>query len=149
MASQSGKVTVSVSSRVSHVDLIHAISDQIATLVGFAEDEVLNVGLAVREATINAMKHGNGMDPRKQVRVVFEFDEHGMSVAVRDRGNGFDPNRVADPTEPENLFRPNGRGILLMKAFVDRVEVHRDQGRGAEVLLFKGLRRGRRRQRRE
>ena len=149
MVSQPGKVTVSVSSRVSHVDLIHAISDQIAMLVGFAEDEVLNVGLAVREATINAMKHGNGMDPRKQVRVVFEFDKGGMSVAVRDRGRGFDPNRIDDPTEPENLFRPNGRGILLMKAFVDRIEVHRDHGRGAEVVLFKDLQRGHRRQRRE
>ena len=135
----SGKVTVSVTSRVVHVDLIHAISDQVAALVGFDGDEVLNLGLAVREAAINAIKHGNGMDPRKKVRVIFEFDQGGLSIAVQDRGAGFDPDRVVDPTLPENLLQTSGRGLLLMRAFVDRVEVRGpDNGKGAEVLLFKG-----------
>jgi len=132
-----GKITVSVASRVANVDLIHAISDQIATQVGFDSDEILNLGLAVREAAINAIKHGNGLDPKKMVRVVFEFDDDGMSIAIRDRGKGFDLNAVADPTLPENLFLPSGRGVLLMKAFVDRVEVHREHGKGVEVCLFK------------
>ena len=135
----SGKITVTVASRVAHVDLIHAISDQVAALLGFGGDEILNLGLAVREATINAIKHGNGLDPRKRVRVVFEFNGHGLSVAVRDRGKGFDLNAVADPTLPENIFQSSGRGILLMKAFVDRVEVHGEGKKGAEVCLFKGL----------
>lgn len=138
----SGKITVSVASRVAHVDLIHAISDQIAALIGFEGDDVLNLGLAVREATINAIKHGNRLDPRKRVRVVFRFDKEGMSVAIRDRGAGFDMNAVADPTLPENLFQSSGRGILLMKAFVDRIEVHEHDGKGAEVLLVKSLRNG-------
>jgi len=136
----SGKITVSVASRVGHVDLIHAISDQVAALVGFDNDEILNLGLAVREATINAIKHGNGLDPKKRVRVTFTFDDDGLEVAIRDRGKGFDPNSVADPTLPENLFQPSGRGVLLMKAFVDRVEVHGQDGKGAEVCLFKGRR---------
>jgi len=132
-----GKITVSVASRVAHVDLIHAISDQVAALVGFDGDEVLNLGLAVREAAINAIKHGNGMDPRKKVQVVFEFDERALTIAVRDRGRGFDPDAVADPTLPENLLQTSGRGILLMKAFVDRIEVHGGNGKGAEVCLYK------------
>lgn len=137
----SGKITVSVASRVAHVDLIHAISDQVAALVGFDGDEVLNLGLAVREAAINAIKHGNKMDPRKKLSVVFEFDEEGLSIAVRDKGQGFDPDAVVDPTLPENLLQTSGRGILLMKAFVDKVEVHGgENGKGAEVLLFKCLR---------
>src|SRR5262245_57067080 len=136
----SGKITVSVASRVGHVDLIHAISDQVAALVGFDNDEILNLGLAVREATINAIKHGNGLDPKKRVRVTFTFDDDGLEVAIRDRGKGFDPNSIADPTLPENLFQPSGRGVLLMKAFVDRVEVHGQDGKGAEVHLFKGRR---------
>ncbi len=137
----SGKITVSVASRVAHVDLIHAISDQVAALVGFDGDEVLNLGLAVREAAINAIKHGNKMDPRKKLSVVFEFDEEGLSIAVRDKGKGFDPDAVVDPTLPENLLQTSGRGILLMKAFVDKVEVHGgENGKGAEVLLFKCLR---------
>jgi len=140
--SASGKITVSVASRVANVDLIHAISDQVATLVGFDTDEILNLGLAVREATINAIKHGNGLDPRKRVQVTFEFGEQGMTVAIRDRGKGFDLDAVADPTLPENLFQPSGRGLLLMKAFVDRVEVHEHEGKGAEVSLYKGLRNG-------
>src|SRR5262245_62929913 len=100
-----GKITISVASQVSHVDLIHAVSDQVAALVGFSGDDVLNLGLAVREATINAMKHGNGMDPGKTVRVVIEFDQKGVSVAIKDKGRGFDPNAVADPRLPENLLR--------------------------------------------
>src|SRR5215510_11056469 len=114
-----GKITISVASKVAHVDLIHAISDQVAALVGFDGDEVLNLGLAVREATINAIKHGNRMDPRKRVSVVFEFDAQGLRIVIRDRGPGFDPEAVADPTLPENLLQTSGRGILLMKAFVD------------------------------
>src|SRR5262245_59256458 len=130
----SGKITVSVASRVAHVDLIHAISDQVATLVGFDGDEVLNLGLAVREAAINAIKHGNRMDPRKRVSVGFEFDDKGLAIAVRDRGAGFDPATVADPTLPENLLQTSGRGILLMRAFVDRIEVHgTENGKGSEV----------------
>ena len=122
------------------MDLIHAISDQVAALVGFGADEILNLGLAVREAAINAIKHGNRLDPRKRVRIVFEFDSHGMSVSIRDRGQGFDENAVKDPTLPENLFQSSGRGLLLMKAFVDKVEVHGKNGKGAEVHLYKGLR---------
>jgi serine/threonine-protein kinase RsbW len=132
-----GKITVTVASRVAHVDLIHAISDQVAAMMGFDNDEILNLGLAVREAAINAIKHGNGMDPKKRVRVTFTFDDEELCVAVRDRGKGFDPNNVADPTLPENLYQPSGRGVLLMKAFVDRVEVHGQNGKGAEVFLFK------------
>lgn len=132
-----GKITVSVASRVVHVDLIHAISDQVATLVGFDNDEVLNLGLAVREAAINAIKHGNRMDPKKKVSVVFEFDERHLMISIRDRGEGFDPGNVADPTLPENLLQTSGRGILLMKAFVDKVEVHASNGKGSEVCLYK------------
>ena len=122
------------------MDLIHAISDQVAGLVGFDADEILNLGLAVREAAINAIKHGNHLDPRKRVRIVFTFDDHGMSVTIKDRGKGFDVNAVKDPTLPENLFQSSGRGLLLMRSFVDKVEVHGDNGKGAEVYLFKGLR---------
>lgn len=134
---RSSKVTVSVRSRVAHVDLIHAISDRIAALVGFTGDDLMNLGLAVREATINAMKHGNGMDARKTVRVVFDFDDEGLSVSIRDRGHGFDVEDLPDPTLPENLFRPTGRGVLLMRAFVDRVDVRRNGSKGTEVCLFK------------
>lgn len=138
----SGKITVSVASRVVHVDLIHAISDQIASMIGFGGDEVLNLGLAVREATINAIKHGNRLDPKKRVRVTFRFDKDGISVTIKDRGRGFDMNAVADPTLPENLFHSSGRGILLMKAFVDKIEVHGEDGKGSEVRLVKSLRNG-------
>jgi len=122
-------------------EFVYAEVHLFAALVGFDGDEVLNLGLAVREAAINAIKHGNKMDPMKKLSVVFEFDEDGLSIAVRDKGKGFDPNAVVDPTLPENLLQTSGRGILLMKAFVDRVEVHGgENGKGAEVLLFKCLR---------
>lgn len=140
MTTTPGKITVTVASRVAHVDLIHAISDQVAAMMGFNGDEILNLGLAVREATINAIKHGNGLDPKKRVRVTFTFDHDGLEVAIKDRGKGFDPNNIVDPTLPENLYQPSGRGVLLMKAFVDRIEVHGQNGKGSEVCLFKGRR---------
>ena len=108
---KSGRIILSVKSRVEHVDLIHAISDQVATHVGFEGDALMNFGLAVREAVINAMKHGNLMNPRKSVRVVFDFGDDGMSVSIKDRGRGFDPENVADPTLPENIYRSSGRGV--------------------------------------
>lgn len=146
---KSGRIILSVKSRVEHVDLIHAICDQVATLVGFEGDELMNFGLAVREAAINAMKHGNLMNPRKSVRVVFEFGDDGMSVSIKDRGHGFDPENVADPTLPENIYRSSGRGVLLMKTFVDRMEVRNGNGKGTEVCLYKLVREPSTQERRE
>lgn len=129
-------------SEVQHVDLVHNVCDRISAMVGLDESDTLNLGLAVREATINAIKHGNRMDARKKVRVSFRFDRKEVSVTVHDSGEGFDPAATPDPTLPERIHRPNGRGFLLMRAFVDRVEVDSRKGKGSTVHLVKQVPRG-------
>lgn len=100
----------------------------------FPDRDVFGVRLALEEAIVNAIKHGNRMDPDKQVKVVCRVDRDSIFVEIEDEGPGFDPGDVPDPTAEENLERPCGRGIMLMRAFMNRVEY---AGRGNRVILEK------------
>jgi len=88
----------------------------------FPARDVFGVRLSLEEALVNAIKHGNGMDPAKQVRVSCWINEQLVRIEIEDEGPGFTPEEVPDPTAEENLERPCGRGIMLMKAFLSRVE---------------------------
>jgi serine/threonine-protein kinase RsbW len=93
------------------------------------------IELALREALANAVLHGNREDSEKKVHVRCECDAaSGISLVVRDEGPGFDPEKVPDPLAPENLDAEHGRGILLMKQFMD--EIHYERG-GTEVHMHK------------
>ncbi len=124
-------------SDVKLVDLVHAATEKMAEFAGFDPDDALNVGLAVREAVINAMVHGNHQDPALKVRVTLKVGRRGLQAKVSDEGNGFDPNNSPDPTAEENLLNTSGRGLLLMKAFVDDVRFRRRASRGMEITLIK------------
>lgn len=89
---------------------------------GFAPRDVFGVRLALEEALVNAIKHGNKMDPTKNVRVRWRLDSEHIHVSVEDEGPGFDVSQVPDPTEEENIDKPGGRGIMLMRAFMSLVE---------------------------
>jgi len=119
------------------IDLAHAASESLAGLAGLDEDDALNMGLAVREAVINAMVHGNRSRADRSVTVLFEATAGSLRVKVRDQGAGFDPASTADATAEENLLRTSGRGLLLMRAFVDEVEFSRSDDGGTEVTLVK------------
>lgn len=102
---------------------------------GFSSRDVFGLRLAMEEALMNAIKHGNGYVREKRVRVVFELaDGETATVRVTDEGPGFDPGDVPDPTLDENLERPGGRGIMLMKNFLDEI---RYEGRGNVVMMRK------------
>lgn len=91
--------------------------------------------IALREALANAVFHGNHGDPRKKVFLSCSLShERGMLLSVRDQGTGFDPDEIPDPRRHDRLFLHHGRGLLLMRSLMDRVE-HRNGGR--EVVLFK------------
>jgi serine/threonine-protein kinase RsbW len=100
----------------------------------FPPRDVFGVRLALEEALVNAIKHGNGMDPNKSVRIQWRIDPESVCVEIEDEGPGFIPAEIPDPTAEENLERPCGRGIMLMRSFMSRVEY---QGRGNKVLLEK------------
>ena len=130
-------VKLVISSEVRLVDLVHAASERMAALAGFDDDDSLNVGLAVREAVINAIIHGNREDPALKVNVTISAASDGLRARVWDQGEGFDPGAEPNPTEGENLLKSSGRGLLLIRAFVDEVEFRRRKGRGTEVVLVK------------
>lgn len=100
----------------------------------FPPRDVFGVRLALEEALVNAIKHGNAMDPGKQVRVECDIDPDFLRVVIEDEGPGFDVTDVPDPTADENLDRPCGRGIMLMRAFMTTVEYN---STGNCVLLEK------------
>ncbi|MBO51251.1 MAG: anti-sigma regulatory factor [Planctomycetaceae bacterium] len=93
----------------------------------YPDRDLFGVRLALEEALVNAIKHGNGMDPSKQVRVDCTFDEDRVTIVIEDEGPGFDVGNVPDPTSEENLDKPGGRGIMLMRSFMSRVE-YNDSG---------------------
>lgn len=101
---------------------------------GYCQDATFAIKLALEEAMTNAVKHGNGNDPSKRVTVRFAVDKDQAVIIIRDEGNGFDPGGIPDPTCPGRLTLPTGRGIMLMRAYMDEVR-YRDDGR--EVYLVK------------
>ncbi len=102
--------------------------------------EVFSIKLALEEALINAIKHGNQMDRAKKVRVLYRVTPHRFEVEVLDEGPGFDPGDVPDPTAVENLERPCGRGLMLMRHYMSEVVY---KGCGNSVAMSKVLRNGR------
>ncbi len=95
--------------------------EQALQSVQFPETEIFAIKMAVEEALVNAIKHGNQMDPEKSVRVVYNAHSERFDVRITDQGPGFDPADVPDPTAPENLERPCGRGLLLIRYYMTEV----------------------------
>ncbi|HXG33675.1 MAG TPA: ATP-binding protein [Bryobacteraceae bacterium] len=114
---------------------------RVAQEIGFPEEELHRLGMAVRETVVNAVVHGNRYSAHKKVRLqIFKAPDH-ISVTVADEGNGFDLASLPDPLAEENLLQQSGRGILLIRAFVDKFEMRRLVPRGTEVKLVKYLNR--------
>jgi serine/threonine-protein kinase RsbW len=123
------------------LDLVQVVSDHIGRDVGLDDDAVHWVGVAIRESVINAIKHGNQNDTRKRVFVEFEtapvVGSGELKIRVRDQGPGFDPDHLADPLAPENLLKASGRGIFLIRSFMDDVTLQRAPEGGMEILMTK------------
>jgi serine/threonine-protein kinase RsbW len=122
------------------LDFVQVVSDHIARRVGLDEDSLHWVSVAIRESVINAMKHGNQNDSSKHVFVDFETtagSAPALSIRVRDQGSGFDPEEVADPLAPENLLKSSGRGIFLIRSFMDDVQLQRAPEGGMEIRMLK------------
>lgn len=102
-----------------------AVQERIVNLMeqqNFPMRAVFGVRLALEEALVNAIKHGNRMDPDKKVRVLCQICEIKVRIEIEDEGEGFDPSDVPDPTDEENLEKPGGRGIMLMRSFMNLIE---------------------------
>jgi serine/threonine-protein kinase RsbW len=102
----------------------------------FSEDDTFAVHLALEEAFINAVKHGNKMEPSKAVRVDYAVEADKIEISMTDEGEGFDPEVIPDPRYGDNLYKPAGRGMLLMRSFMDVVEYNR-QGNSVRMIRYR------------
>lgn len=127
----------SISSRIADIDKAVVKTVDFAKNVGFEEDAIFGIDMAVREAVANAVKHGNALDEHKSVDITLNDISDGLEITVRDFGKGFAVEDVPDPTNPENLLKENGRGILFMQNFVDTVEWHNHPEGGMVVKMVK------------
>jgi serine/threonine-protein kinase RsbW len=114
-------VKLKLPSRLESINEATAAVMDAARRLGFADDALFGIEMAVRESVTNAVLHGNREDESKPVEIGFRGTDAGAVLTVRDRGEGFDPACVADPTSEENLLKTSGRGILFMRTFMDEV----------------------------
>jgi serine/threonine-protein kinase RsbW len=128
------------------LDFVQVVSDYMGRGIGLDEDSVHWVGVAIRESVINAIKHGNRNDTTKHVFVEFETAPESappsLMIRVRDQGEGFDPATLASPLEPENLLKSSGRGIFLIRNFMDDVQLQRAPEGGMEIRMIKRVQTG-------
>jgi serine/threonine-protein kinase RsbW len=130
------RVSYTLDSTLETVENAEETASRIAAKAGFDEDEVLRIAMAVREAAVNAVLHGNAYDPQKKVGLDFESSEQNLVITIRDQGCGLDLSKIPDPLAPENLLKTSGRGIFLIRSFMDEVQIRPSQT-GTEIKLIK------------
>jgi len=130
---------LAIGSRFENIELVQVVLNDSLERLGMDGEARHWVDIAVREAVANAIKHGNQQDPGKKVRVEAELVGQDLVIRVEDEGEGFDPGRLQDPLAPENLLKPNGRGIFYMKSFMDEIHYDPRPGGGTVVTLRKRL----------
>jgi len=130
------RVSYTLDSSLDSVNKLEQIAEQCAERAGFDEDTIPHIAMAVREAAVNAVLHGNAYDSNKHVKASFETTSDSLIVRIADQGPGLDPDKVPDPLAPENILRGSGRGIFLIRAFMDEVNF-RQLHPGTELTLIK------------
>lgn len=128
---------IKLPSRIESVDEAALKADEFAKQQGLGDDFVSAIDLAIRESVANAIKHGNKFAAEKTVDLTLARTDEGFEITVRDYGTGFDIDEIPDPTNPENLLKTNGRGILFMRSFMDVVEWSNHEGGGMVVRMIK------------
>lgn len=139
MAMTEQRVSYTLDSSLETIDSAEEKATRVATELGFPEDEVMQISMAVREGAVNAVLHGNAYAPDKKVTLAFEHTGNELVITIRDQGPGMDLSKIPNPLAPENLLKTSGRGIFLMRSFMDVVEI-RPSKAGTELKLIKHVR---------
>lgn len=130
---------LAIGSQFENIELVQVVLNDSLDRMGMDGEARYWVDIAVREAVANAIKHGNAQDPAKRVRVDAGIEGDTLVIRIEDEGEGFDPARLGDPRDPENLLKPSGRGIFYMRSFMDGIEYGSRPGGGTVVTLRKRL----------
>ena len=133
------KEQLTLESTLQSVDEAESMVVRAAEQAGLSEDDAHQIGMAVREVMVNAVVHGNRYNKKKRVHLGIDSSPTALTVSIGDEGAGFDFNALPDPLSPENLLRQSGRGLLLVRAFMDDFQVQPRPGGGTEVRLVKNL----------
>ena len=139
MAPKTKHLEVTLDTEVESVNVAEAMCLRVAEAAGFGEDECYRIGMSVREGMINAFHYGNQERPDKKIHLAVDLTPDKMVIHVLDEGAGFDLGSVPDPLAEENLLSTSGRGIFLMRAFMDEFEVVSGRTGGAEIIMAKKL----------
>lgn len=139
MTAEPSLVEVTLESALKSIEVAEEITRRVCATAGFEEEEQQRIEMAVHESLINAIEHGNKGDSTKRVWMRYQIFDDRLEIRVRDQGNGFDLSVVPDPRENENLLNVSGRGIFLIRSFMDEFRVEKVAGAGTEVTMVKRL----------
>lgn len=128
---------IQLPSQIESVEDAAMAADEFAKSCGCDDEFIYAIDMAIRESVANAVKHGNKFDESKDVNVRFEDNDDSIEITVRDFGTGFKVEDIPDPTNPENLLKANGRGLLFMNSFMDDISWSNPADGGLEVKMVK------------
>jgi serine/threonine-protein kinase RsbW len=130
---------LTISSRLEELEAVHDLIEKAAAAFQLSEDMTYWMELTISESMINAIRHGNQFDPAKEACLRISSDGQMLEVIVEDQGTGFKLEELADPTKTENLLKPCGRGILIIRSFMDEVDLSEREGGGSRLRMMKRL----------
>jgi serine/threonine-protein kinase RsbW len=140
MSSKPKRIEIVLETLIDSIALAEELGTRLAASAGFNEDDQYKIGLAVHEGVMNAFQYGNQERREKKIRIVFELMDEKLCIRVVDEGTGYRLEDVPDPRHDDNMLGHSGRGVLLMRAFMDEFEVLVGQSGGAEVIMAKRYR---------
>ena len=139
MSSSVPEIQLVVPSRIESLAVINAVAEEVSNQLDFDEEARNAITISVVEAGTNAIEHGNGWDSSKPTEVLFRQENGALIILIRDRGEGFDLEKLGDPLAQENMFAERGRGVYILRSFMDEVDFRFEAGQGTECRLVKYL----------
>ena len=139
MTAETKHLEVTLETQVESVNVAEEMCLRVAESAGFGEDDCYRIGMSVREGVINAFHYGNQEKPEKKIHLAVDITPEKLVIHVMDEGKGFKLSDVPDPLAEENILSTSGRGIFLMRAFMDEFDVVPGTTGGAEIVMAKRL----------
>ena len=130
---------LTIASKLEELDGVRELVCRVSRECCLGEDLAYWMELTVTESMINAIRHGNKLDPSKDATLTISSDGKAIEIIVEDRGTGFRLEDLADPTNAENLLKPSGRGILIIRSFMDEVALTPREGGGSRLRMVKRI----------